>query len=130
LDGDFTHWEALKSIVMVESFRAVKGKTASLEYRYYISSKVLSAEQALSATREHWGIESMHWVLDVSMNEDECQIYKNNGAENLAYLRHMSLNMLQKEPTKLSIVGKRKRCLMNPAFLEKVLIAGLCAPTK
>ncbi|ABE54415.1 putative transposase [Shewanella denitrificans OS217] len=72
----------------------------------------------------------MHWVLDVSMNEDECQIYKNNGAENLAYLRHMSLNMLQKEPTKLSIVGKRKRCLMNPAFLEKVLIAGLCAPTK
>jgi predicted transposase YbfD/YdcC len=130
LDGDFTHWEALKSIVMVESFRAVKGKTASLEYRYYISSKVLSAEQALSATREHWGIESMHWVLDVSMNEDACQIYKNNGAENLAYLRHMSLNMLQKEPTKLSIVGKRKRCLMNPEFLEKVLIAGLCAPTK
>jgi predicted transposase YbfD/YdcC len=97
LDGDFTHWGALKSIVMVESFRAVKGKAASLEYRYYISSKVLSAEQALSATREHWGIESMHWVLDVSMNEDACQIYKHNGAENLAYLRHMSLNMLQKE---------------------------------
>ncbi|MGK0411393.1 MAG: hypothetical protein ACJASB_003594 [Shewanella psychromarinicola] len=57
-------------------------------------------------------------------------MYKNNGAENLAYLRHMSLNMLQKEPTKVSIVGKRKRCLMNPEFLEKVLIAGLCVPTK
>jgi predicted transposase YbfD/YdcC len=103
---------------------------ANLEYRYYISSKVLTAEQALSATREHWVIESMHWVFDVSMNEDACQIYKNNGAENLAYLRHMSLNMLQKEPTKLSIVGKLKRCLMNPEFLEKVLIAALCAPTK
>jgi hypothetical protein len=53
-----------------------------------------------------------------------------NGTENLAYLRQMSQNMLQKEPTKLSIVGKRKRCLMNPEFLEKVLIAGLCASTK
>lgn len=130
LEGDFSRWEALKCIVMVESFRAIKGKAISLEYRYYISSKELSAEQALSATREHWGIESMHWVLDVSMNEDTCQIYKNNGAENLAYLRHMALNMLRKEPTKLSIVGKQKRCLMNPQHLEKVLLAGLCRSTK
>lgn len=130
LEGDFSRWEGLKSIVMVESFRAVKGKAISLEYRYYISSKALSAEQALSATREHWGIESMHWILDVNMNEDACQIYKNNGAENLAYLRHMALNMLRKEPTKVSIVGKQRRCLMNPQFLEKVLIAGLCSTAK
>jgi predicted transposase YbfD/YdcC len=59
---------------MVESFRVVKGRAASLEYRYYISSKALSAEQALSATREHWGIESKHWALDVSMIEGACQI--------------------------------------------------------
>ena len=65
----------------------------------------------------------MHWVLDVSMNEDACQIYKGYGAENLACLRHMSLNMLQKESTKLSIVGK-KRCMMNTSMLEAVLSAG------
>lgn len=67
----------------------------------------------------------MHWVLDVSMNEDACQIYKDNGAENLSCLRHMALNMLKAEPTKVSIVGKQKRCLMNTSMLEKVLIAGL-----
>lgn len=61
---------------MVQSFRYKKGKFISLEYRYYISSKTLTAEQAASAIREHWGIESMHWVLDVSMSEDACQIYK------------------------------------------------------
>ncbi len=48
----------------------------------------------------------MHWVLDVTMNEDACQIYKGHGAENLSCLRHMNLNMLRVEPTKLSIVGK------------------------
>lgn len=60
----------------------------------------------------------------LSMNEDTCQIYKDHGAENLACLRHMSLNMLQEESTKLSIVGKQKRCMMNTSMLEAVLSAG------
>lgn len=124
LDGNFSRWKGLKTIVMVENFRCIKGKEISLDYRYYISSKDLSEEQAASEIREHWGIESMHWVLDVSMNEDACQIYKDHGAENLASLRHMALNMLRAEKTKVSIVGKQKHCLMNPTMLEKVLLAG------
>jgi predicted transposase YbfD/YdcC len=70
LEGDFSRWTARKCIVMVESFRAIKGKAVSLEYRYYISSKMLSAEQAISATREHWGIESMHWVLGIGCQHE------------------------------------------------------------
>ncbi len=130
LEGDFSRWKGLKSIVMVENFRLEKGKSVSLEYRYYISSKALNAEQASMAVREHWAIESMHWILDVSMNEDACQIYKDHGAENLSCLRHMSLNMLRAEPTKLSIVGKQKRCMMNTSMLEAVLKAGLSQPIK
>ncbi|EGQ9171312.1 ISAs1 family transposase, partial [Vibrio cholerae] len=130
LEGDFSRWKGLKSIVMVENFRLEKGKSVSLEYRYYISSKALSAEQASMAVREHWAIESMHWILDVSMNEDACQIYKDHGAENFSCLRHMSLNMLRAEPTKLSIVGKQKRCMMNTSMLEAVLKAGLSRPIK
>jgi predicted transposase YbfD/YdcC len=125
LDGNFSRWKGLKSIIMVENFRYEKSKTPTLEYRYYISSKLLSAEQAASAVREHWGIESMHWVLDVTMAEDACQIYKDHGAENLSCLRHIGLNMLRAEPTKLSIVGKQKRCMMNTSMLEVVLSAGL-----
>lgn len=128
LNGNFSRWKNLTSIIMMEGFRKEKGKEASLEYRYYIRSKSLSSEQALAAIREHWGIESMHWVMDVSMNEDACQIYKKNGAENLSCLRHISLNMLRKEPTKVSIVGKQKRCMMNTSMLEAVLSAGLTPP--
>lgn len=130
LSGDFSRWKGLKSIVMVENFRFEKNKSMALEYRYYISSKALNAEQAASAVREHWGIESMHWSLDVSMNEDACQIYKEHGAENLSCLRHMSLNMLRAEPTKLSMVGKQKRCMMNTTMLEAVLSAGFYQVTK
>ena len=130
LEGNFSRWKDLKSIIMVEKFHFIKGKKLDLEYRYYISSKELTAEQAASAIRDHWGIESMHWVLDVSMNEDACQIYKDHGAENLACLRHMGLNMLRAEPTKLSVVGKQKRCMMNTSMLEAVLSAGFIAMAK
>ncbi len=130
LDGNFSRWKGLKSIIMIENFRYQKGKAPELEYRYYISSKILNAEQAASAVREHWGIESMHWVLDVAMAEDACQIYKDHGAENLSCLRHMGLNMLRAESTKLSIVGKQKRCMMNTAMLDAVLSAGLTMENK
>ncbi|MDW2144743.1 ISAs1 family transposase, partial [Vibrio sp. 1833] len=130
LEGDFSMWSGLTSIVMVENYRVAKGKAPKLEYRYYISSADLTAEQAGNAIRAHWGIESMHWILDVSMREDACQIYRQNAAENLAGLRHMALNMLRAEPSKISVPMKQKRCMMNPGFLEQVLVAGFKSMTK
>ena len=62
LVGDFSRWRELTSIVMVESYRAGKGKEPELEYRYYISSAELTPEKAGDAIRAHWGIESMHWI--------------------------------------------------------------------
>ncbi len=44
-----------------------------------------------------------------------------HGAENLSCLRHMSLNMLREEPTKLSIVGKQKRCMMNTSVIPQLI---------
>ncbi|OOE53428.1 hypothetical protein BZG11_02605 [Salinivibrio kushneri] len=58
------------------------------------------------------------------MGEDACQIYKDNGAANIACLRRMASNMVTAEPTKISWVAKQKRCLMNPSFVLKVLAAG------
>jgi len=130
LEGDFSTWSGLASIVMVENYRVAKGKAPVLEYRYYISSADLTPKQAGNAIRAHWGIESMHWILDVSMREDACQVYRQNAAENLAGLRHMALNMLRAEPTKISVPMKQKRCMMNPRFLEQVLVAGFKSMTK
>ncbi|SQH77310.1 protein of unknown function [Shewanella benthica] len=44
-----------------------------------------------------------------SQLEDAGQIYQDHGAENLSCLRHIALNMLRAEPTKVSMVGKKKR---------------------
>jgi hypothetical protein len=59
------------------------------------------------------------------MNEDACQIYRGNAAENLACMRHIALNMLRAETTKMaSIRRKQKIAAMNIDYLEKVFIAG------
>lgn len=127
LKGDFSGWKGLKTILMIESFRGVKGHPPTCEQRYYIPSKALTAQQANAAVRAHWGIESMHWILDVSFQEDACQIARENAAENLGGVRHMAFNMLKAESTAISIPRKQKRCTMQPAFLERVLCAGFNA---
>jgi hypothetical protein len=37
--------------------------------------------------RGHWGIESMHWVLDVNFREDESRTRKRTLGNNLSWLR-------------------------------------------
>jgi hypothetical protein len=45
------------------------------------------------------------------------------GADNLARLRQCTVNILKKEPSALSIRRKRRRALMNSAYLEKIINA-------
>ena len=48
-----------------------------------------------------WDIENgLHWVLDVTMNEDQWRNRKDNGPENLALLRRLALNLAKLEPSK------------------------------
>jgi len=107
------------------SFRQQHGKSPELTYRYHISSASLSEKQLAEAVRSHWAVEnSLHWVLDVSMGEDDCQIHQNHGAENWSMLRHLALNMLRAESSKGSIPAKQKRAWMKASYLEAVLTAG------
>ncbi|EDQ00774.1 hypothetical protein KT99_07933 [Shewanella benthica KT99] len=73
-------WVGLKSIIKVTSdvHEKMTGKETT-ETRWYISSLDLNAEQALSSVRNHWQVESMHWVLDMTFREDESRIRKGRG---------------------------------------------------
>lgn len=52
------------------------------------SQRLVSTNEFAEAVRAHWHVEnSLHWVLDVSMKEDACQIYQNHAAENWSLLR-------------------------------------------
>lgn len=120
--ADRTKWEGLTTVGMVESERIVDGKTTK-ERRYYISSLSLDAARFARAVRGHWGVEnSLHWVLDVQLNEDQSRARSGYAAENLATLRRLALNMLKKETTKKrGIRGKQKNAGWNHVYLLKLM---------
>ena len=70
------------------------------------------------------GIEnSLHWVLDVTFNEDASRVRLGHGAENLGLLRRLSVNLLKREPSKMSLKMKRYRASMDDNFMVKILEA-------
>ena len=74
------------------------------ETRYCLLSRAFSPERFNSIVRGHWGIENrLHWVLDVTCNEDQARNRKGHGAENLALLRKLALNLARPEPSKSSM---------------------------
>jgi len=60
------------------------------------------------------------------MKEDNCSIYLDNGAANLATVRHIALNMLRSESgKKASIRRTQKMAAMNSDYLEQVILTGI-----
>ena len=116
----FKGWKGLESIGRTISMVERDGKE-TVETRYYILSNALSAKQFGRAVRCHWGIESMHWILDVTFNEDASQITKGHGPENFGFLRRFVISLLKRDTSKGSLRLKRKRAGWNTDFLEQVL---------
>ena len=115
-------WDGLTTIAKIESERTLNGRT-SIEHRYYICSCEANAAEINQAVRSHWGVEnSLHWVLDMAFREDECRVRKKFGAENLARLRHMALNLLKQDKTaKIGIKNKRLKAGWDNDYLLHLL---------
>ena len=115
-------WKGLSSLVRLDSERRLGGKTTQ-EVRYYLSSHAGDAGRMLRNIRGHWGVEnSLHWVLDVAFNEDDCRIRKDNSPANFSLMRQMALNLLRQEKTcKNGIKVKRSKAGWDDAYLFKVL---------
>ena len=91
-------WPHLRSVIMVEAERTVRDPETgewgtSTERRLYISSLAVDPERALGATRRHWGVESMHWTLDVVYGEDYSRARTKHAAENRATVRRIALSV-------------------------------------
>jgi len=87
--------------------------------RTFLLSKRFSAEQLLAIVRSHWGIENtLHWTLDVTLEEDLARNRKDYGPANLAVLRRLALNIARAHPdTKTSLRRKLLRAGWDDSFL-------------
>jgi predicted transposase YbfD/YdcC len=116
-------WKNLKSIIQIKTYReqVISGKKQE-QTRYYISSTWKSAELFNHGVRKHWAIEnSLHWVLDVQMNEDKIRKRKENSAENFSIIRKVALNLIKNKPYKrFGVQNRRQIASWNNQYLKSL----------
>jgi predicted transposase YbfD/YdcC len=118
----FGAWLGLLTLVMMVRVVTCQATGAeSREVSYYISSLRPNARRIGQAIRSHWGIESMHWVLDVVFREDARRLYDRTAAENTALMNRLAVSLLRGDDSKGSLKVKRKRAGWNMNFLAKLL---------
>lgn len=114
-------WPGLMAVGRLVRTREI-GTQTSTETAYYLLSTTLPAARFGEVARAHWSIEnSLHWVLDVTMDEDQARNHKDNGPQNIALLRRLALNLAKLEGTKDSLKGKLFRAALSEAFLIRLL---------
>ena len=116
-------WPTLGAVGRIETTQE-KGTTVSTDRRYFIMSRGVTKVGDFSrAVRAHWGIESMHWVLDVTFREDACRVRKDQAARNLSLLRKITFAMLRLDTAypKSSLRQRRARASRKPLYRADLL---------
>jgi predicted transposase YbfD/YdcC len=117
-------WPGIKAVGMAVRVTEKSDGTTSGDTRYFISSRFLSGKRFAQAVRGHWGIEnSLHWVLDVTFDEDQSRTRERRMADNLSWLRRFAISLLKRHPSKHSIKGKSQIAGWSNEFLMEVLAA-------
>ena len=89
------------------------GEQVQIETLHFLTSLLSRGRGSLPYG--HWGIENaLHWVLDVSFNEDACRIRKDKRAQTFSVLRHIAVNLLRHEQRHKRGIKARKRAQMGP----------------
>ena len=122
-------WPGLQGIGAIFCQIEENGKKSNQAHYFIYSYKGMTASQILDAKRSHWGIENkLHWVLDMQFREDESRARTDNSAENLNVLRHWAFNLLKADTSlRGSFSDKQFKCLLDDAFLDKIIASLLCS---
>ena len=80
----------------------------------------------MALAREHWKIESMHWILDVTSSEDDCRFLTENAHRSMNALRKFALavhkNFLAAHHKSSSIKAPMFSALLDSELLLSILL--------
>lgn len=110
----------IKTILKVED-RTEHADRTTFDTRLYISSAPLDIDRLAEAVRGHWGVESMHWLLDVAFKDDLSRYRCGHGAKNMAVVRRFALGLVRTNKSKHSVKTRRKAASWDPQFLLHIL---------
>jgi predicted transposase YbfD/YdcC len=107
-------------VFLIERTVTIKGKT-TYQAMLYVTS--LTAEQAdpadlLAYVRQHWSIEVLHWIRDVTLGEDASRIRTGNTPRVMATLRNVSVSVLRIHDTTNIAAALRYNARKNRRILK------------
>ena len=111
---------SIKTLVRVHR-RVEHADRCTFDTHFYISSAPLDIARLSQAVRGHWGVESLHWLLDVAFKDDLSRYRSGHGAKNMAIVRRFALDLVRAATSKGSVKTRRKTASWNPNFLLQVL---------
>ena len=101
-------WKSVKAIGRMDVYREENGKITTTK-NYYILSQQFPTETFKNITRAHWNIEcSLHWRLDVILDEDHSTNKKDNSIDNLAIIRKIVFNLARVDSSMGNLTLKKK----------------------
>lgn len=111
----------IRTAIEVNSERVIEGRTETAT-RYYLSSRLGSAEYFSKNIREHWSIEnSLHYVVDVVFREDASLANCGNTAENMSLLRRLAVNIVRTVDPGRGLAEARRAATYQPNYLLGLL---------
>ncbi len=79
-----------------------------------LSATKATPSRLLALNRGHWGIENrLHWVRDVTFDEDRSQVRKGAAAQAMAALRNLAIGLLRRAGAK-NIAAALRHCAHHP----------------
>lgn len=132
LKEDRPEWNSIEAVIKIRSIFEIKDQVTT-EERFYITSSTTTAKKLSNAIRQHWGVESMHWILDVTFGDDQSRVRKGNAPQNMAVIKKSALNLLQiikkKFPringVRTSIARLRKIAAWDEGWLMDIISASV-----
>ena len=125
-------WPHLAQIGRVERRRTFKRQgqeQTEVEISYAITSRGPDRADAASLLRDlrgHWGIENkVHWVRDVTWDEDRSQVRTGAAPQVMAACRNIALNLLRRSGTTNIAAALRTYAGRPATALHLVVSAGL-----
>ena len=124
--AEYSDWPHLAQVCRLERMVTRKGSTRR-EVAYAITSLPPAAacpQRLLALWRGHWSIENrLHWVRDVTFDEDRCQVRVGAAPHVMAALRNLVISLLRLAGAP-NIAAALRRNAARPS--EALALMGIC----
>jgi predicted transposase YbfD/YdcC len=95
----YTDWPGMQQVFRLERTVTIK-KTGAQRHEVVYGITSLSPQRANAArllryARRHWRVEALHWIRDVTFDEDRSQVRCGHIAEVMAALRNVAIALLR-----------------------------------